>query len=84
MTNARRRVARAAVAAERCQFVFAVDVLSPDADPVDRWTLTLLVSESQERPGVPWPVAEIVAEHRLSLHDFGRQGPDYYEVLALA
>jgi hypothetical protein len=79
----RRRVARAATAAEAFACVAAVDVLPPDRDPSDRWTLDLLVRAS-DAGAVPPAIHALLGRHDLGTLRSGPQGEDLFQVVAVA
>lgn len=83
MTDERRRVADAAVAAEQLASVVAVDVIPPEQDPLDRWVLDLLVEQPGHSVGLPPRVHQLLADHELGSHSTKPQGPSYYQVLAV-
>jgi hypothetical protein len=84
MTEARQRLADAAVAAENIERVLDVTVVAPDESQHDCWTLDLLVDQLGERLGVPPEVHELFGKYELASVESGPQGPDFQRVIAVA
>lgn len=54
------------------------DLLTPDADPTDRWTLELTI----DHDGLPPAVAEILADEGLTIRHTGPRA-DWWHVVAV-
>jgi hypothetical protein len=59
--------------------VEAVDVLAPDTNPTNRWTIELVLCAR----GVPHDVLDVLGSYQLTLRDASPQGT-YWQAVAVA
>ncbi|MFW6435414.1 MAG: hypothetical protein ACOCY1_03440 [Halovenus sp.] len=77
----RDRAHRAARAMERAHTaVLSADVLAPDVDPSNRWTVEATLAG---RETVPSAVLQAVVEHDLDVLEAGPRAPDVLRVVAV-
>ena len=77
--RARKRARKAGDKLTRHHRVEAVDVLAPDTDPTDRWTVELVLCAE----GVPHDVLDLLGSYQLTLRTAQPQGP-YWQAVAVA
>jgi len=80
----RRHVQHAAVDAEAHPRIRGVCVLPPAEDPHDRWVLEFVAREVDHRPSCPSVIHEFLATHDLASVELAPQGPDHWQVVAVA
>jgi hypothetical protein len=77
--RARQRARKAADKLSLHHRVEAVDVLAPDTDPTNRWTIELALCGN----GVPHDVLDLLGSYQLTLRSAQPQGP-YWKAVAVA
>lgn len=79
IARARKRARKAADKLELHHRVEAVDVLAPEADPTNKWTIELVLCAE----GVPHDVLDLLGSYQLTLRESQPQGP-YWQAVAVA
>jgi hypothetical protein len=81
--KARTRVRNCASALDALACVCAADVLDPNTDPTDRWTIEVVVEHSThlQTSGVPPAVLAALANHDLTVRGVTQQGAGSFSVV---